>query len=238
MDAIAAYSRVSEQSDTALIKAHAALVKRIAYHLLARLPRNVLLDDLLQAGMLGLLDALRHFDGNKGASFETYASIRIRGQMIDELRRNDWVPRQVHKNARTIAEVVNKLENQLGREAKDSEIAQEMQLGLEEYHAILMESVGAQVIGFEDLPGGEDYLKAENPIQTPQDEVMDERFSAHLAQIIETLPEREQLVLSLYYEQSLNLKEIGEVLGVSESRVSQLHTQATLRIRARLGNDK
>lgn len=235
MDALAAYGSVSEETQDTLIKAHAYMVKRIAHHLLMRLPYSVQLDDLIQAGMLGLLEAVRHYDATKGASFETYAGIRIRGYMLDEVRRNDWVPRSVYRNARMIAEAVKKVENRLGRDAKDKEIAEELNLSLEAYHELLKDSSGSQLFGFDDLGVTDDVLKGDMGSSTePQEQVIHDDMSNHLAQVIQTLPPKERLVLSLYYEQDLNLKEIGDVLGVSESRVSQIHSQATIRIKARL----
>ena len=236
MDALAAYSKVNQQTQETLVKTHALMVKRIAYHLLGRLPHSVQLDDLIQAGMLGLLEAVRHYDSTKGASFETYAGIRIRGHMLDEVRRNDWVPRSVYRNSRMVSEAVKQVENRLGREAKDHEIAAELHLSLEDYYEMLKDSAGSQLYGFEDLGVTDDVLKGEsgNLSTEPHINALQDDLTKHLAQIINGLPKKESLVLSLYYEQDLNLKEIGEVLGVSESRVSQIHSQATLRIKARL----
>lgn len=235
MDALAAYGKVSEQTQETLVKAHALLVKRIAYHLLGRLPYSVQLDDLIQAGMLGLLEAARHYDSSKGASFETYAGIRIKGFMLDEVRRNDWVPRSVYRNSRMISEAVKAVENRLGRDAKDHEIAAELHLSLDEYYEILKDSVGSQLYGFDDLGIVDDILKVEDgEFSEPHLKVLRDDLSHHLAEIIAELPKNERLVLSLYYEQDLNLKEIGAVLGVSESRVSQIHSQATARIKSRL----
>jgi RNA polymerase sigma factor for flagellar operon FliA len=237
VDALAAYSKVDEQGQDALVRIHALLVKRIAHHLLGRLPQTVQLDDLIQAGMIGLLEAARHYDATKGASFETYAGIRIRGHMLDEVRRNDWVPRSVYRNSRKISEAVQIIENKLGREAKDTEIAEELGLAVEEYHDMLQDSAGSHLYGFEDVGVTDDVLHGEEGCGAstePQSRVLHDDMMTHLAQIIDGLPQKERLVLSLYYEQDLNLKEIGEVIGVSESRVSQILSQATLRIRSRL----
>lgn len=235
MDALVARN-VSEKTQEALIKSHAILVKRIAHHLLGRLPRSVQLDDLMQSGMLGLLEAVRHFDDTKGASFETYASIRIRGHMLDEVRRNDWVPRSVYRNARTIALAVRQIENRLGRDAKDSEVAEELGVSLNEYYDMLSDSSSAHLYGFDDLGVTDDMLKDESHgfSSEPHVNVLQADRRSQLSEVIHGLPKNEQLVLSLYYEQDLNLKEIGEVLGVSESRVSQIHSQATHRIKSRL----
>ena len=237
MDALAAYNKINEHEQDSLVETHALLVKRIAHHLLGRLPQTVLLDDLIQAGMLGLLEAARHYDSSKGASFETYAGIRIRGHMLDEVRRNDWVPRSVYRNSRMISEAIQQLENKLGREAKDVEIAEELSLELTEYHGMLQDSAGSHLYGFDDLGVTDDVLHGEEntgAFVEPHNSVLREDLINHLSQIIDGLPTKERLVLSLYYEQDLNLKEIGEIIGVSESRISQILSQATLRIKSRL----
>lgn len=238
MDALAAYSKIDEQAQEALVKTHAMLVKRIAHHLLGRLPQSVQLDDLIQAGMMGLLEAARHYDVSKGASFETYAGIRIRGHMLDEVRRNDWVPRSVYRNSRKISEAVQVIENKLGREAKDVEIAAALEVSVTEFHDMLQDSAGSHLYGFDDLGVTDDVLRGEEGETTnstePYAKALRDDLMVHLSQVIEGLPPKEQLVLSLYYEQDLNLKEIGEVIGVSESRISQILSQAILRIRARL----
>ena len=236
--------RVSEKTgdlaSIGLVKQYAVMVKRIAYHLLGRLPQSVLLDDLIQAGMEGLLEAAKHYDDSKGASFETYASIRIRGYMLDEVRRNDWVPRSVYRNARLIAEAVRTVENRLGRDAKDTEVAQELGLALGEYHEMLNDAASAHLYGFDDIGVTDNDLVDETVgfVSQPHVNVIRADIKNQLGQIIGELPQKERLVLSLYYEQDLNLKEIGEVLGVSESRVSQLHSQATHRIKARLSEQE
>ncbi|MDP3269323.1 MAG: RNA polymerase sigma factor FliA [Legionella sp.] len=236
MDALAAYSKIKEQTQEALVKSHAVLVKRIAHHLLGRLPQTVQLDDLIQAGMLGLLEAARHYDSSKGASFETYAGIRIRGHMLDEVRRNDWVPRSVYRNSRMISEAVRHLEHRLGREAKDAEVASELGLPINEYHDMLQDSASSHLYGFDDLGVTDDVLQGgEGGISTePHVSVLHNDLMSRLTHVIDGLPHKERLVLSLYYEQDLNLKEIGDVLSVSESRISQILSQATIRIKSRL----
>lgn len=230
-------THLGDKAKEALVKAHTLLVKRIAYHLLGRLPRSIQLDDLMQAGMVGLLEAALNYDESKGASFETYAGIRVRGHMLDEVRRNDWVPRSVHRNARMIAEAVREVENKLGRDAKDKDIAKALGISLEEYAHMLSDANGAHLYGFDDLGVTDDLLKSDGAAQLPEPQarVLKDELKNNIAEIIKGLPEKEKLVLSLYYEHELNLKEIGEILDVSESRVSQLHSQATHRIRARIG---
>jgi RNA polymerase sigma factor, FliA/WhiG family len=232
------YTAQGIRSDDALVTRFAPLVKRIAYHMIGRLPASVMVDDLIQAGMIGLLDAARHYDESQGASFETYASIRVRGAMLDELRRNDWAPKSVHRKAREVAEAVRRVEADTGRDATDQQVAREMGISLDEYHQILLDASTSKVANFEDLGLDESAMGDGLPVNEPAPlrEVQNERFATSLAAAIETLPERERLVLSLYYDKELNLKEIGAVLNVTESRVSQLLSQAYLRLRARLGD--
>jgi RNA polymerase sigma factor for flagellar operon FliA len=236
VDALAAYSKVNQQIQETLVKGHALLVKRIAHHLLGRLPQSVQLDDLIQAGMLGLLEAAKHYDSSKGASFETYAGIRIRGHMLDEVRRNDWVPRSVYRNSRMISEAVKHVEHRLGREAKDFEVAEELGIPISEYHDMLQDSASSHLYGFDDLGVTDDVLYTEGggASTEPHVNALHNDLMSHLTDVIEGLPHKERVVLSLYYEQDLNLKEIGAVLEVSESRISQILSQATHRIKSRL----
>lgn len=219
-----------------LVEQHTPLVKRIAYHILARLPASVIVEDLIQAGMIGLIEAAKNFDGTKGASFETYAGIRIRGAIIDETRKGDWVPRSVHKNAREVAAAINKLEAELGREPKDSEVAEKLDITIDEYHHILRDISNGKIIGIEDLGVDEDVIDAGlgNNEQNPLADIQQDKFNKALVTAIQTLPEREALVLSLYYNDEMNLKEIGLILEVSESRVSQIHSQAMVRLKAKI----
>lgn len=228
----------SSSSMGELVKQHATLVKRIAYHLIARLPHTVDVDDLIQTGMIGLLDAAQHYDTNQGASFETYAGIRIRGAMLDEIRRNDWAPRSVHRKAREIASVMQQLEQQHGRHANDTEIAKALGLQLEEYHQQLHDATGHQVFSLDDFSDNDETHA--QPITAalsgPIESLQSDAFQLALAEAIKSLPERECLLMSLYYNEELNLKEIGEVLGVSESRVSQIHSQTVIRLRSKLND--
>ncbi|HVL00324.1 MAG TPA: RNA polymerase sigma factor FliA [Dongiaceae bacterium] len=220
-----------------MVEQYTPLVKRIAHHLLARLPSSVAVEDLYQAGMIGLLDAIKRFDNSKGASFETYAGIRIRGAMVDEVRKGEWAPRSVHRNARRIQDAMRVVEHRTGRDASDREVAAELEISLDEYHGMLQDSMATRLFSIDEMESPDDHIDLgahERSSDNPLDELTGDHFRQQLATAIETLSEREQLVLSLYYEQELNLKEIGEVLGVSESRVSQIHSQAAHRLRGRL----
>ncbi len=219
-----------------LIEKHAPLVKRIAHHLLARLPKSILLDDLLQAGMIGLIEAAKNYNEEKGASFETYAGIRIRGTMLDEVRKGDWVPRSVHRNGREISEKIRKIEHQTGRDAKDHEVANALSMSLDDYHQRLADVSSSRLFALDDVIFEEVTLSELVPGNSPDpfEDVQYETLKSKIAESIATLPERERLVLALYYQEELNLKEIGLILSVSESRVSQIHSQAMLRLQARL----
>jgi RNA polymerase sigma factor for flagellar operon FliA len=186
--------------------------------------------------MIGLIEAARKYDGAKGASFETYAGIRIRGSMLDEIRRGDWAPRSVYRNSRRISEAIKEVELAKGRDAEDQEIAEHLEMSVDEYHTHLKDSAGCRLFSFEDVmekgEQGQEQLVGASP--SPFSGIERDAFQSSLADAIKVLPEREQLVLALYYDEELNLKEIGAILGVSESRVSQIHSQAALRLRSRL----
>lgn len=230
----AAYQQQTDKSQ--LVERHAPLVKRIAHHLIARLPASVLVDDLIQSGMIGLLEAARNFDGSKGASFETFAGIRIRGAMLDEIRKGDWTPRSVHRNGRAITDAISRVEGETGRDARDVDIAAKLNVSLQDYHQMLNEVNAGKLVGIEDLGVSEDVIATEQSrgSDAPLEDLMQGAFQKSLAQAITTLPEREAIVLSLYYDEELNLREIGEVLDVSESRVSQIHSQAMLKLKSRM----
>ncbi len=232
------YQQTQSGSNNINIEDYAPLVKRIAHHMMARMPSSVQVDDLIQAGMVGLIEASQKYDGEKGASFETYAGIRIRGAIVDEMRKGDWAPRSVHRNSRRVAEAIKIVEARLGRDAKDFEIAEEMAVSLDEYYDIVKDSASTRLFSFDEVHEEDDSASltpTEGQLSVgPSEHVHHGALRTALAQAVDNLPEREKLVLSLYYEQEMNLKEIGLVLEVSESRVSQIHSQATARLRTRM----
>lgn len=226
------------QDSEILVQRHMDLVRRIAHHLLGRLPAMVQVQDLIQAGAMALLEAARHYDQSHGASFETYAGIRIRGAMLDEVRRLDWAPRSANRTLRRIGEAMRAVESRTGRAASAAEAALELGVDLDTYHDMLRKATEARVFSLEELVGpdedGAECLPGD--AVDPAQECLREGLAQAVAEAIAALPEREQLVLSLYYEEELNLREIGKVLGVTESRVCQLHGQALGRLRSRLAD--
>jgi len=236
MNRVAMYTAVQTGGTDERVIQHAPLVKRIAYHLLNRLPDSVQVDDLIQAGMLGLLESIKNYDASQGASFDTYAGIRIRGAMLDEVRRSDWTPRSVHKKSRMVSDAIREIENKTGRVARDVDVAEHLGIAMDEYNHILQDSSSCRIFSVEELAeDGDHYLDdVLDHEQGPVDGISREDFQQALAKAIMGLPERERLVIALYYDEELNLREIGEVLNVSESRVSQISTQAILRLRSRL----
>jgi RNA polymerase sigma factor for flagellar operon FliA len=221
-----------------LLTEHMPLVKRLAHQMKAKLPPSVEVDDLVQAGMIGLLDAISRYEENHGAQFETYAVLRIRGAMLDELRSNDWMPRSTRQNMRKVEQAMATLQQQLGRPPSESEIAKSLKLPLADYQEMLGDSGGHQLVYYEDFhdeDGNDSWLDRyavdeDDPLRA----LMETDFRQAVIDAIDALPPREKLLMGLYYEEELNLKEIGAVMGVSESRVSQLHSQAVGRLRSYL----
>lgn len=223
-----------------IVHEYAPLVKRIANHMMVKLPASVNVDDLIQAGLIGLLDAAGSFDPAQNVPFERFCGQRIRGAMLDELRQIDWLPRSVRRNHRRIETAIAELEQKLGRPPGEQETADELQVSLPEYRQMLQDARGHQLFYYEDFHReGEDdidfldhHLADENadPLSTLQDE----GFRRNMVKAIANLPEKEKLVMALYYDEELTLREIGEVLGVTESRVCQIHSQAISRLRGKL----
>ena len=233
------YTAHGQLDRDALIRQHAPLVRRIAQHMIAKLPPNVELDDLIQVGMIGLADALSRYETSQGVQFETFASQRIRGAMLDELRENDWMSRSSRKGQKDIESAIRRLEQTLGRAPKESEIAAFMEMSLDDYQSLLSKVRGTQLIYLEDISGDDDsdsFLDRHvaDADADPFALLRDERMRAALVEAIENLPEREKYVMGMYYEHDMNLKEIAAVLEVTESRVCQLHSQAIARLRTKM----
>ncbi len=233
-----AHSHQRENVNDVCVEDYVDLVKRIAQHMIVRMPASVQLEDLIQSGMIGLIEASRKYDPSRGASFDTYAGIRIRGAIVDEIRKGDWVPRSVHRNARRITDAIMQVESQLGRDARDSEIAEAMNVDLDTYYAMSRDALSGHLFSIEDSFAEEEMHIVENPenslFTAPYEHTQSDYLRYAMEQAITKLPDKEQLVLSLYYDDELNLKEIGHILGVSESRISQIHSQAALRLRSKL----
>ena len=232
------YTAAGQPDREQLVQRFVPLVKRIAYHLMARLPSNVQFDDLVQNGMIGLLDAIDRFQEGFGAQFETYATQRVRGAMLDGLRENDWLPRNLRRELRRIETAINQLEHAHGRAPSEKELADALGMSLAEYQKTLQEARGHQIVYFEDFGSDDDddFLErhfTDNDAD-PLAILEDQGVKAQLVKAIGQLPEREKLMMALYYEQELNLREIGEIMGVTESRVCQLHSQAITRLRAHI----
>ncbi|MBT8137871.1 MAG: RNA polymerase sigma factor FliA [Gammaproteobacteria bacterium] len=229
------YLEVQTGDRDELVLANAELVKRIAYHLVSKLPPSVDVQDLIQAGMIGLLEAATSYSPDGGANFRTYAGIRIRGAMLDEIRRLDWTPRSVHRKVRELSAAMSLIENRTGRDARDRDIADELGISMEEYHKVLRDSASARLCSFDQISSEDgSHEPPRNPDPDPLQILEQSNFIKSLAAEIDRLPEREKLVMSLYYDDELNLREIGEILEVSESRVCQIHGQALGRLRSRL----
>ena len=234
------YTAKGQLDRNALIKQYQPLVRKLAHHMMAKLPPSVEVDDLIQVGLIGLSEALTRFEASQGVQFETFATQRIRGAMLDELRGTDWMSRSSRKSQKDIEVAMRRLEHRLGRTPMESEIAAEMGLPLDEYQSLLGKVRGTQLVYLEDMSrNGEDddsYLDrhvADNEAD-PLNMLRDQRLRESLVAAIKALPEREQYIMSMYYEQDMNLKEIAAVLDVTESRICQLHSQSIARLRAKM----
>jgi len=233
------YTAKGQLNRDAMFHQHMPLVRRIAHHMIAKLPPNVELDDLIQVGLIGLNEALSRYEATQGVQFETFASQRIRGAMLDELRGGDWMSRGARKSQKDIEQALRRVEQRLGRSPAESEIAAELGMSLQDYQTLLGKVRGTQLVYLEDMSGdeGEDGFldrHVADESADPMAMLRDQRLRAALVQAIKTLPEREQHIMGMYYEHDMNLKEIAAVLGVTESRVCQLHSQAIARLRTKM----
>ncbi len=234
------YTDKGQPDRNAMLRQYMPLVQRLAHHMMAKLPPSVQVDDLIQVGLMGLSEALTRFEASQGVQFETFASQRIRGAMLDELREGDWMSRGSRKSQKDIEIAMRRLEHRLGRTPRESEIATELSMSLPDYQALLGKVKGTQLVYLEDMSGGDDgddsFLdrhtmdSAADPLQMLQDH----RLRTSLVEAINTLPDREKYIMSMYYENDMNLKEIAAVLGVTESRVCQLHSQSIARLRTKM----
>jgi len=233
------YTAKGQLDREAMLKQYVPLVRRLAHHMIAKLPPNVEIDDLIQVGMMGLAEALTRYQAAQGVQFETFATQRIRGAMIDELREGDWMSRGSRKSQKDIERAMHRLEQKLGRTPLESEIAAEMGMELDEYQSLLAKVRGTQLVYIEDMSHDEDgdgFLDrhADDPEVDPMQQLRDQRLRSALVDAIKHLPEREQYIMSMYYENDMNLKEIAAVLGITESRVCQLHSQSIARLRSKM----
>jgi RNA polymerase sigma factor for flagellar operon FliA len=234
------YTANGQLDRNAMIRQYQPLVRRLAHHMMAKLPANVQVDDLIQVGLIGLSDALTRYQATQGVLFETFATQRIRGAMLDELRGNDWMSRGSRKSQKDIERAVGRLEHQLGRAPLESEIAAALDLSLADYQSLLGKVRGTQLVYLEDMARGNDdedsFLDRHltDSEADPMNMLRDQRLRNALVAAIKNLPEREQFIMSMYYEQDMNLKEIAAVLDVTESRVCQLHSQSIARLRAKM----
>lgn len=234
------YTAKGQLDRNALIRQYQPLVRKLAHHMMAKLPANVQVDDLIQVGLIGLSEALSRFEATQGVQFETFATQRIRGAMLDELRENDWVSRGVRKSQKDIEEAMRRLEHQLGRSPLESEIAKDLGMSLPDYQSLLGKVRGTQLVYLEDMNHHADdedsFLDRHmgDADADPLNVLRDHRIRQALVAAIKNLPEREQFIMSMYYEQDMNLKEIAAVLDVTESRVCQLHSQSIARLRAKM----
>jgi len=234
------YTAKGQLDRNAMIRQYQPLVRKLAHHMMAKLPANVQVDDLIQVGLIGLSDALARYEAAQGVQFETFATQRIRGAMLDELRENDWMSRGSRKSQKDIEQALRRLEHRLGRSPLESEIATELGMSLADYQTLLGKVRGTQLVYLEDMGrGGDeedsflDHHVADAEVD-PLNMLGNQRLRQALVDAIKNLPEREQLIMSMYYEQYMNLKEIAAVLGVTESRICQLHSQSIARLRAKM----
>jgi len=234
------YTAKGQLDRNALIRQYQPLVRKLAHHMMAKLPANVQVDDLIQVGLIGLSEALSRFESTQGVQFETFATQRIRGAMLDELRENDWVSRGTRKSQKEIEESLRRLEHRLGRSPLESEIAADLGMSLSDYQSLLGKVKGTQLVYLEDMNRhGDDedsFLDRHmgDAEADPINMLRNERLREALVAAIKNLPEREQYIMSMYYEQDMNLKEIAAVLDVTESRICQLHSQSIARLRAKM----
>jgi RNA polymerase sigma factor for flagellar operon FliA len=220
-----------------LILKYAPLVKQIAERMAVRLPPNISKEELIGPGVLGLFDAIDKFDSKRGIKFRTYANLRIKGAILDELRKMDWISRSVRRNINRIEDAIRTLELKLGREPKDDEIAKEMGLEMDSYYKMISRSQGVNLLSLDELMLDGTTFKVSKQASdqpSPVDELKVKEIKSIIFKALSTLSKKEQIVLSLYYYDELTLKEIAQVLSLTESRISQIHSKAIIRLRIKL----
>ena len=234
-------AKISQQEKDKLITEYASLIKFIAQKIAVRLPSNIELDDLISAGVIGLMDAIDKWDPTRDNKFKTYAEFRIRGAILDELRAQDWVPRSIRDKAKLLDKTVQNLEAEMGRIATEEEVAKAMNISIDEFHDLLNQVRPVSLLSIDEAQSFSNVDKKSilnilegTKLNNPYVQLNIKVVKDVVTKAIEELPERQRLVLSLYYYEDLNLKEIGKVLRVTESRVSQLHAQAVSRLRSKL----
>ena len=233
---------ISPKNSDQVIKEYAPMIKYVANRIALRLPPHIEVDDLISVGVLGLIDAIEKFDSARGAKFKTYAEFRVRGAILDELRSLDWVPRSVRKKATDLDNICQSLQAKLGRPPEDEEIAAEMGLSLEEFFVTINETQNLPILSLEDLGLSREENDQHNLLDClagkadsdPQTQMRLTELKVIIAKAIDALPEKERLMISLYYYEELTMKEIGEVLTITESRVSQIHSKAVFKLRTKL----
>ena len=231
----------NENREEVIIK-YSPMIKYVANRIAMRLPPHVEVDDLISVGVLGLMDAIGKYDPTRGAKFKTYAEFRVRGAILDELRSMDWVPRSVRQKASNVDSVVQKLQAKLKRKPEDEEVAKEMNLSLDQFYDILNETKSMPVFSLEDLGIAKETGEQQSLLDClagkadadPQTQIRLTELRGIIAKAIDTLPEKERLMISLYYYEELTMKEVGEVLSITESRVSQIHSKAVYHLRSKL----
>tara|TARA_Y100001934_G_scaffold230243_1_gene277714 strand:- start:612 stop:1370 length:759 start_codon:yes stop_codon:yes gene_type:complete len=232
---------ISVENREAVIKEYSPMIKYVANRIAMRLPPHIEIDDLVSVGVLGLIDAIDKYDASRGAKFKTYAEFRVRGAILDELRSMDWVPRSVRQKASALETVIQKLQNKLGRPPEDDEVANELGMSMGELFNTMNETKSMPILSLEDLGIAKESGEQQSLLDClagkgddPQTSLRLNELKGIIAKAIDVLPEKERLMISLYYYEELTMKEIGEVLGITESRVSQIHSKAVYRLRSKL----
>jgi len=233
---------ITTENREEVIKRYSPMIKYVANRIAMRLPPHIEVDDLISVGVLGLMDAISKYDSSRGAKFKTYAEFRVRGAILDELRAMDWVPRSIRQKASNVDKVVQALQAKLSRSPEDEEVAKEMGISLDQFHDTLNETKSIPVFSLEDLGIAKESGEQQSLLDClagkadadPQTQIRLIELKEIIAKAIDALPEKERLMVSLYYYEELTMKEIGAVLDITESRVSQIHSKAVYRLRTKL----